>query len=232
MTWIEGLILGYAIFLSMFNLLCDRLPVCFRRNHDILLSFGGGTLLAIIFLVFLPEAVHYSQTIAVYPMMLLGFVVFLVSEKYLYQHVKDPEVLDEELYHLHLAGFFVDHFIKGFILVTIILLEPLLGFLTAIPFFIHTLSSSIVLDDIHKYTGRRSDKLILSSSVVLGTLTGIFFDIDPHLERGIIAFISGMMLFMVSRDVLPREKKGRPVYFLLGVLTVFLIWIVLEYMSM
>ena len=229
-SWMEIVVLIYAVFLSIFHLFCDRMPLCISRAHHKLLSYGGGSLLAIIFLVFLPEAVHFTPTLAVYPLMLLGFVAFFISEKYLYQHVKDPKLLDEELYHLHVAGFFVDHFIKGFILVTIILLRPILGFLTAIPFFIHTLSSTIILDEIHKYTGRKIDKLLLSSSIILGTLTGIFFDFSEHLERSILAFVIGMMFFMVSRDVLPKKKEGKPLFFVLGVLTILGIWICLEFL--
>ncbi|MFW6047897.1 MAG: hypothetical protein ACOC87_01190 [Candidatus Natronoplasma sp.] len=232
MTWMETLVLIYAVFLSTFHFFCHRLTICISRSHTFLLSYGGGSLLAIIFLVFMPEAVHFTPTMAVYPLMLFGFVAFFLSEKYLYQHVKDPKVLDEELYHLHVAGFFIDHFIKGFILVTIIVLRPILGFLTAIPFFIHSLSSSIALDEIHKYTGRNIDKILMSSSTVLGTIFGIFFTIGPQIERSIIAFILGMMLFMVSRDVLPKRKEGKPLFFLLGVLTIFFIWLGLEYIFM
>ncbi len=230
LSGMEILVLAYAVFLSSFHLFCNRLPMCISRSHEALLSYGGGSLLGIIFLVFLPEAVHFTPTLAVYPLMLLGFVVFFMSEKYLYQHVKDPESLELDLYHLHVAGFFIDHFIKGFVLVTIIELEPILGFLTAIPFFIHTLSSSIALDGIHKSSGRKIDKALLSSSFVIGTLFGIIFEVSAHLERSILAFILGMMLFMVSRDVLPKEKEGRPLFFLLGAFTIFIIWLSLEYL--
>ncbi|MEF8833105.1 MAG: hypothetical protein V5A66_06285 [Candidatus Thermoplasmatota archaeon] len=229
LSGVEILVLGYAAFLSSFHLFCHRLPACVTKSHEILLSFGGGSLLAIIFLVFLPETVHFTPTMAVYPLMLFGFVSFFISEKYLYQHVKDPESLEVDLYYLHVVGFFIDHFIKGFVLVTIIVLEPILGFLTAIPFFIHTLSSTIALNSIHKTSGRKIDKVFLSSSFVIGTLIGIFFELSSHLERSILAFILGMMLFMVSRDVIPREKEGRPLFFLLGVFTIFIIWISLEY---
>ncbi|MBS3817028.1 MAG: hypothetical protein KGY76_05640 [Candidatus Thermoplasmatota archaeon] len=225
----EIVILLYALFLSIFHLLCDKLPRCIHGSHGILLSYGGGSLLALIFLVFLPEAFHLTSTLTVYPLMLLGFVLFFLAEKYLYQHVKDPAVLDEELYHLHLIGFFIDHFIKGFILVTIILLEPVLGFLAAIPFFIHTLSSSIALEQLHEYSGRKIDKVLLSSSTVLGTTFGILFKMNTYMERHVLAFISGMMLFMVSRDILPKEKEGRPLFFILGVITIFFIWLGLEF---
>ncbi|MFP3872768.1 MAG: hypothetical protein ACLFVL_07825 [Candidatus Aenigmatarchaeota archaeon] len=45
-----------------------------------------------------------------------------------------------------------------------------------------------------------------------------------------IAFVSGMMLFMVSRDILPEKKEGRPLFFILGVLTVFIIWLGLGFL--
>ncbi|MFO7991457.1 MAG: hypothetical protein R6U61_04075 [Thermoplasmata archaeon] len=229
LSWMEIVVLLYAVFLSSLHFSCDKLPMCISRSHIRLLSYGGGSLLAIIFLVLLPEVVHSTPTVIVYPLMLIGFIVFFVSEKYLYQHVKDVKVLEEELYHLHVAGFFIDHFIKGFILVTIIKLEPILGLLTAIPFFIHTLSSSIALEQIHKSSERTIDKIVLSSSTVVGTLVGIFFEMSVHMERSILAFVVGMLLFMVSRDILPKKKEGRPFYFLLGVVTVFIIWIFLEY---
>lgn len=231
LSWMEIVVLLYALFLSFFHLMCDRLSTCISGSHEMLLSYGGGSLLAIIFLVFLPEAVHFTPTLTVYPLILLGFVLFLLSEKYLYQHVKDPDVLDEELYYLHVAGFFIDHFIKGFILVTIILLEPMLGFLAAIPFFIHTLSSSIALRQLDEYSGRYIDRVLLSSSTVIGTLVGLLFKTNPFIERNVVAFISGMMLFLVSRDILPKKKEGRPLFFILGVITVFILWLGLEYLS-
>lgn len=223
-------VLVYAIFLSALHFSFERLSSHVGRLHNVLLSYGAGSLLAIIFLILLPEAVHSTPTVFVYPLILLGYVAFLLSEKYLYQHVKEPEVLEEELYHLHAAGFFIDHFIKGFILVTIVDLEPILGFLTAIPLLIHTLSSSIALKQIHKISERTIDKILLSSSTVVGVLTGLFIEIGPNMERNILAFVSGLMLFLVSRDIMPKEKEGKPSFFLLGVFVIFIIWFGLEYL--
>lgn len=226
--WLEILILIYALFLSVLHYFFEKISSSAGRFHEILLSFGAGTLLSTIFLILLPEAVHSTSTIVVYPLILIGYVVFLLSEKYLYQHVKDPVLLEEELYHLHAVGFFLDHFIKGFILVAIVELEPILGFLTAIPFLIHTLSSSIALEEIHKVSERTVDKILLSSSPVVGVLVGVFIDMGPNMERYILAFVSGLMLFLVSRDIMPKEKEGRPLFFLLGLSAIFFIWLFLE----
>jgi len=228
-SWIEIILLIYAVFLGTFHILCKKISICIKESHIKLISFGGGALLALIFLVLLPEVVHLTPTLYVYPLMLLGFVLFFLSEKYMYQHVKDPAVLEEELYHLHALGFFLDHFAKGFILVTIVDLDPILGFLTAIPFFIHTLASTITLEQIHTTSGNKIDKFLLSSSFILGTITALMIDVSGFVERGVLAFIVGMLFFIVSRDVLPKKKEGKPFYFLIGTFVVFILWVILEF---
>ena len=180
-------------------------------------------------MIFLPEVVHFSPNLYVYPLMLFGFVTFFLSERYLYQHIKDEILLEKEIYHLHALGFFIDHFIKGFILVTIIELEPVLGLLTAIPFFIHTLSSTIALERIHRTSGNKIDKFLLSSSLLIGTLTAIFIEISVHMERGILAFVIGLLFFMVSRDVLPKKREGKPGYFFIGMMIVLIIWLLMQF---
>ncbi len=229
--WLKIIVLVYAMILSSLHLFYDKLPNFIINSHVKILSYGGGSLLGIIFLVFMPETVYLNPTTRVYPLMLLGYVIFFLSEKYLYQHVKNPRILEEELYYLHSIGFFIDHFIKGFILITVIELDPILGLLTAIPFFIHTLSASIALKEIHKICEREIDKTILSSSTTIGALSGMFFPMNPSLRKTILAFVLGMMLFMVSRDILPRKKEGKPKYFILGVTTILLIWLIIENIS-
>lgn len=229
--YLEIIVLLYAIFLSALHLFYERLFSPLEPFHNILLSYGAGSLLAVIFLILLPEAVHLTPTVVVYPLILLGYVVFLLSERYLYQHVKEPEILEKELYHLHASGFFIDYFIKGFLLVTIIDLEPILGFLIAVPFLIHTLSSSIALKQLHQISRRTLDKVLLSSSPALGTLAGILIEISPGIERSIVAFVSGMMLFLVSRDILPKDKEGKSLVFLFGSFTIFIIWLSLQFLT-
>ncbi len=229
-SWLESVLIIYALFLSSLHILCKKISVCIRGTQVELLSFGGGALLAVVFLVLLPDVVHFSPRTYVYPLMLFGFVLFFLSEKYLYQHVKDEIVLEEEIYHLHVLGFFLDHFMKGFVLVTVVDLDPILGLLAAIPFLIHAISSTIALEQIHQSSENQIDKFLLSSSFVLGTITAIFIEMNTHLEKGILAFLVGMLLFMVSRDILPKDEEGSPLYLLLGMGIVFLVWLTLQFM--
>ncbi|MFP4142170.1 MAG: hypothetical protein ACLFSM_02885 [Thermoplasmata archaeon] len=217
-----------ALLLSSIHLRSGKLSKFIGEGHIKWLSFGAGSLLATVFLIFLPHVVEGNSDLYVYPLILAGYAIFFLSEKYLYQHVKDENTLDEDLYHLHLLGFFIDHSIKGFILVTIVSLRPILGFLTLIPFFIHTISSTIALESLHKISGSDLDRYFLSSSILIGTLAGIFIDISLELERAVLAFALGILLFLVSRDLLPKEKEGKPKYFVLGMTTIFIFWFLVE----
>lgn len=228
--WSEFGLIIFALLLSAIHLKSKKLSKVIERAHINWLSLGGGSLLATLFLVFLPHVVHGESELHVYPLMLIGFASFFLFEKYLYQHVKDETTLEEDIYHLHVIGFFIDHAVKGFILVTIINLRPILGFLTVLPFLIHTLASTMALENLHKISGRNLDKYLLSSSIFIGTLTGMLLEISMQFERAVLAFALGILLFLVSRDVLPKDKEGKSLYFVLGMMVIFIFWVVLEFL--
>ena len=226
----EVILILFALLLSSIHLRSRTLSRFVGKGHMRWLSFGAGSLLATVFLIFLPHVVEENSDHHVYPLILAGFAVFFLSEKYLYQHFKDEDTLEEDLYHLHLLGFFIDHSIKGFILVTVVSLRPILGFLTIVPFFIHTLSSTIALESLHKISGSDLDRYLLSSSILIGTIFGIILDVSEDVEKAILAFALGILLFLVSRDVLPKDKEGEPLYFVLGMMTIFFFWLSLEFL--
>ena len=135
-------ILLVAAFLSIVHYLSHRVSSVMERHHYKLLSFNGGLFLALLFLILLPEVVEFSDSVSVYLLILIGFVLFHFANKYLYQHVKDKNRMLSELKMLHDVGFFIDHFMLGFVLVTSTQFTPL-GYLVAIAIFFHTVSSSI-----------------------------------------------------------------------------------------
>jgi zinc transporter ZupT len=198
-------------------------------HHFDVLSFSGGILIALIFLVLIPEVVGISDSVWVFPLMLTGFVVFHLTEKYLYQHVKNKRVLMEDLKELHAFGFFLDHFILGFILVTVLGLEDSLKFLIVIPIFLHTISSSISLDHIHEKAKTHVNKVILSISPILGALTAITLKIDENIQGLFLAFAIGMLIYVVNKDILPEEAKGKVTLFAAGAIIVAVIWVLIEF---
>jgi hypothetical protein len=182
-----------------------------------------------IFLVLIPEVVQASHSNTIFFLMLLGFIFFYLTEKYLYQHVKNKRQLLKELKELHAVGFFVDHYILGFILVTVLAIQGPLSFLILLPIFLHTISSSISLDHIHEKAKTHVNKIVLSISPFLGAITALALEIEEGLQALFLSFAIGMLIYIVNRDILPREAKGKPSLFILGVVIVGVVWLFIEF---
>lgn len=222
-----ALVLLVAIVISVVHYLSDKISGFMEKHHYRLLSFNGGLFLALIFLVLLPEVIVFSDSVNVYFLMLLGFVIFHLAGKFLYQHVKNKKEMLGELKVLHEIGFFLDHFMLGFVLVTAIDIDPTLGFLIAIPIFLHTVSSSISMQHIHERAKTGTNKVILSLSTLLGAITALLLSVERDLQGAMLALLLGMLLYIGIRDFIPREERGYPLFFLAGVALVTLIYLII-----
>lgn len=222
-----ALVLLVAIIISVVHYLSDKVSGFTEKHHYKLLSFNGGLFLALIFLVLLPEVIVFSGSVSVYFLMLLGFVIFHLAGKFLYQHVRNKKEMLGELKVLHEVGFFLDHFMLGFVLVTAIDIDPTLGFLIAIPIFLHTVSSSISMQHIHERAKTGTNKVILSLSTLLGVIVAVMLVVERDVQGAILALLLGMLLYIGIRDFIPREEKGYPALFLVGIAIVVAIWLFL-----
>lgn len=223
------LVILASLLLSIIHYFSHKISKIMDIHHNDVLSFSGGLLVTMIFLVLIPEVVRASKSTIIFFYMLLGFIFFYLTEKYLYQHVKNKKHLLRDLKELHALGFFVDHFILGFILVTVLAIEGPLSFLILLPIFLHTISSSISLDHIHERAKTQVNKIVLSISPLLGALMALTLDINESLQALFLSFAIGMLIYIVNRDILPREAKGKPALFILGAIIVGIVWILLEF---
>lgn len=221
------LVLVIAIFLSTIHYLSDIFSKIMEKHHYDVLSFSGGTLIAYIFLVLFPEVLHISDSAEIFLLILLGFIVFHITEKFLYQHVKNKREMLKELKELHTLGFFLDHLILGFVLVTTLKFSEPIGYLLILPIFMHTISSSITMEHIHEKAKTKINKIILSASPLIGAIIALILEIGQYIQGLILAFIIGMLLYIVGKDVLPKEEKGQPLMFIIGVTIILLTWLIL-----
>ncbi len=222
-----ALVLLVAIVISVVHYLSDKVSGFMEKHHYKLLSFNGGLFLALIFLVLLPEVIVFSDSVSVYFLMLLGFVIFHLAGKFLYQHVRNKKEMLGELKVLHEVGFFLDHFMLGFVLVTAIDIDPTLGFLIAIPIFLHAFSSSISMQHIHENAKTGLTKVVLSLSTFLGAIVALVLKVEENIQGAILALLLGMLLYIGIRDFIPREERGYPLLFLAGVALVTLVYLVI-----
>lgn len=158
-----------------------------------------------------------------------GFIAFHIAEKYIFQHVEKSRQRTKDLIILRTTGFFINHFILGVALVLFFKFgQTVLGYISIIPILFHTVSSSLVIEHLHKRV-RETDfgKLMSSGSILFGAIVGWLFNLPQVFYYAAFSFITGMLLYIIVRDTIPKERLGKPIYFLSGVI-LFLAILILE----
>jgi hypothetical protein len=208
-----------ALILSVLHFFSRTISKLIEKLHIHITSFSAGMFLTLIFLDFLPRAATgIEHNAPVFLALTVGFVMYHLSEKYLYQHVKNKKVLLEELAELHNVGFFIDHFMVGFVLVLTFKLESYTSYLIFIPFVLHTISSSMSLEHIRARIKTGVNRFTLSISTLIGALFAHLINLETFWYYTIFAFFLGSLLYISVRDMLPGGKKGNTLMFLIGFL--------------
>ncbi len=217
-----------AILLSLLHLFSDYFANLTKKYYKQLLSLSAGILLTIIFLELLPQIIEGTKIIndKVYIFLLLGFISFHLLEKEICHHIHNKKILQKEITNVHSLAFFLEHFIIG---ATLVLLTTAISFIILIPFILLTISSSILLQVIHKTSKSKTIKIILASSTTIGALTATFITLNPQIYYPLFSFITGTLIYIVARDIIPQEEKiEKTFFFLLGILiTLFFLSITL-----
>ena len=215
-------ILGAAVIFSIINWFSEAYSSRLEKYHLLLLSFSSGLFITYIFVYLFSEITKHTTQFGawVFVAMLLGFVLFHLGEKYLYQHVKDEKSLKKDLSQLHIFGFFIDHFVVGVVLfITLSVPDIALGFLIIIPLLLHVVSSSLALTHIDEHIKPgRVISLLLATSPIFGVLFAYLLNLAPQYYFMLLSLVVGALLYIVVRDMMPRESLGRPHFFTLGVI--------------
>lgn len=214
-----------ALALSFVHFFSESYGYLTERYHSEFLSLSSGLFITFIFLFILPEVISGVSVIGerVFFLILAGFIFFHLSEKYIYQHVKNKNEVIEELAQVHAAGFFINHFVLGMTLYFIFVIAGgAIGLITFLLFLFHTISSSISLNHIDEYFSQRFVvNAILSSSPLLGVLFAIFLSPAKDLYYSLFALSVGAILYVVIRDMIPYGKEGKPLFFFFGFIISF-----------
>ena len=207
-----------ALILTLVHYSSQYISNLVEKFHSRILSFSAGLFISLIFVYLLPEVVRGAEFVNIYLLLLVGFVLFHITEKFIYQHVKDKSRLMKDLAELHMVGFFIDHFIIGFILVLTFEFSTRLNFLIFMPFLLHTISSSISLEHINLQSKTIANKLFLGFSTFFGAIIATILDLSNFYFFSVYSIALGALLYVVVRDMIPKGQRGSPLFFLIGVL--------------
>ncbi|MFX1435391.1 MAG: hypothetical protein ACFFBT_03170 [Promethearchaeota archaeon] len=158
-------------------------------------------------------------------------------EKY---KIKIQNRINEDLSKFRYLTDYIYHFLVGIILVGLLLLNILDGILFFIFAWFRTIITNrseahIIFTDLDIYEKPEIDrksikKYLLASSalsgIIIGLIIKIFIDINTELLFLAFSFISGIILYIIVREVIPEKEKGEPLKFLIGMVG-FIITIVL-----
>jgi len=154
--------------------------------------------------------------------------------------LKIEEHLNRNIDEVHAATNYFYHFCIGLLIFSLLLVD----FFSAFFFFVLAYLNSTISNasnrhvdiydiDIHMGVSEKGlSKIILPSSVLVGVIAGVLFElifpIPEILVNSLLAFISGIILYVIVREVIPEKTKGKPNYFLIGVI-LFSLAIILVY---
>jgi len=217
--------IGLAAILSIVYLFSYRISKNLERWHEYIISIGSGMVITVIFVEVLPdlisEGVKFLSANAIALSIFGGLVGYHLIEKYTYKH-SSKTILRERLGYLHVVGFIIDNFLEGFVLVLIFGLTQIDNFVVLV-LFIPLLLGDIAASTTLKHLDDRFNLgfigiAFVSSTVLLGALTAMYLNLSGGLFYSAVGIITGVFLYFVTRDELPRGRKGKPLVFLLAIL--------------
>lgn len=215
----------YSLVLAAVHFFNEKIQIRQEYVRVRVISFIAGISVTYVFLNLLPEVYKGYEVFDrfIFVSLLAGFSVAHVTEKYIYQH-SAPQTLRESLGGVHSLAFFVYHFFIGVILVSLNKVSTIDSVLFFLPVLFYSAVGLLALERIHpRIWEKPSVKLLLSLSTLAGVLfADIFLGFTSVFEL-LFGFMVGAFLYIALIDFVPRESRGRPGYFILGVLSYALI---------
>ncbi|MHA2180822.1 MAG: hypothetical protein ACXAAH_05300 [Promethearchaeota archaeon] len=159
--------------------------------------------------------------------------------------IKIQDHINLDLHKFRLITDYVYHFLVGIILVGLLSIETITGILFFIYAFFRALVSKrserhIIFTDLDIYEESEHEhqpivKIFISTAAFTGILIGLFmnFLIPISLELLFIfySFISGIILYVIVREVIPEKEKGNPIKFLIGLVGFTLVIIIINFFT-
>ncbi len=222
-----------AFILSLVYVVSYRISDSIEKYHEYILSIGSGMLLAIIFVEVLPELIEEgnkflsSDIIAL--SILIGFTSYHLIEKYTYKHSKRT-LETTRIGYLHVGGFFIDNFLEGFVLVLIFSIATnYLIYILFIPLLLGDIAASTTLRHINdKFKLGKIGIILLSSSIFLGAVVGSLLRLNEKTFYITLGILTGIFIYFITRDEIPRGRKGKPLAFLIALIIISTIFLVIK----
>lgn len=192
------------------------------------LSFSGGISVAYVFIHIFPELSNAQNEISkidsplisfldyhIYLISLIGFILFYGLEsaakisKAKNQQYNNKDYAEENIFLLHIITFAIYNFQIGYFL-----LHRETPGIKSLMFYFIAMSTHIMINDYSlrnhfKHLYMNKGRWILSVSVILGWVSGIFLNVSNLVLDIMFAFIAGGMILNIIKEELPEERQSK-----------------------
>ncbi len=159
--------------------------------------------------------------------------------------IKIQNKLNKELTNFRLVTDYIYHFLVGIILIGLLRIELVGGILFFVYAFFRTVvtkrsEAHLIFSDLEIYEEQKYEvKLIIKyiscasalTGIIIGLIINLFLPGNLELLFIFYSFISGVILYVIVREVIPEKEKGNPLKFMIGLVGFAVVIIIINIYS-
>lgn len=209
---IASILVSLVALVGIFTLLFKE--TFLNRILILLIGFSAGGLIGGAFLHLIPEALEFDTAHSVFPLVILGFILFFVLERYLHwRHCHKGDCHVHIFTYLNLIGDGIHNFTDGLVIGASFLVDLHFGIVTTLVIVFHEIPQELGDFGVLVYGGMNKFKalgynFISALTCVLGTIVGYYLTV--HL-KGFSLFLlpitAGGFIYIAACDLIPELHK-------------------------
>jgi len=180
----------------------------------IVIGFSAGGLIGGAFFHLLPEALHETDAQIVSIYIVMGFIAFLLLEKYLHwRHCHEGVCSVHAFTYLNLIGDGIHNFTDGLVIGTSFILDIHFGLITSLVIILHEIPQEIGDFGVLLYGGFSKYKALFCNFItaltcIAGTIIGyILTEKIGDFSAFLLSFTAGGFIYIAACDLVPELHK-------------------------
>jgi len=182
----------------------------------LLVALSAGTFMGGAFFELIPESVERISGLTPYLLIIAGFILFYILERFLYWHHCHKEHCEEHHFtYLNLIGDTIHNFEDGMAIAVSFLTDVPLGIATTIAVAAHEIPQEIGDFGVLLYGGFSKRKAIIYNflaalTIVPGAIAGyLLYQVAQSIAAYILPLAAGGFIYIAATDLIPEIKKER-----------------------
>ncbi len=218
------MIIAISLLTVIATLLGGAFALKYKDKLHLVLGFSAGAVIGVAFFDLLPEALALGAntygTSLVTSVMALGFIVFMILDRFFSLHAHDDEHCENTNHRgkLGAAALAIHSFLDGVAIGLAFKVSPEVGTIVTFAVLAHDFSDGInTVSLILKNKGSRREALrwLTTDAIApaLGAIATLFFNVQDATLGLILATFCGFFLYLGASDLLPESHHSHPSFF-------------------